>query len=531
MSTLSTIMSNPQPLPVSSLPNPNAQQNRVPGNTDITVLRRTLDYNTKAIRTLDEEIKQLQKTYETIHNRHLKQQPKPEATQSGLDRIRSFIDASEAQRALHESERRHLLALMLPVCWCSDEILHEIFAWIIRDTTPVEKPLRQAFHLSSVCQKWRTVAVNMPLLWERFRFNLSKPTEVLKHQHQTLVSRTKGRAVDIFIMNLKRGSEMRLNACGLKMFPSIGNLVFVLASPAGARPLLQSVSLLPAGCVRKMRIQCRNPSGLSTTQPLVVGSSLLGQFPGLTSASIHHMPTSIFQLTDINSTLTELMIYDTQQVSIATILRYCLKLDTLKIGHTTLQDSSTPVVSMSLRSLELTKTQGDTWMPYTSLPKLDTLVLRIDNTPASLAFISSNRSITKLLCSNLLSEIADIAPQLIELHVSPPLHVLCASTSTSQSALSSLSDLFADIRLSDHDITVEEFDMFVRTRCLPFGHPRSLTGHSYPSLSRLTLTLIQTRDPAPQEWEQSKLYKESTRSEFTHPFYRESHMRLTWPVI
>lgn len=73
--------------------------------------------------------------------------------------------------------------------------------------------------------------------------------------------------------------------------------------------------------------------------------------------------------------------------------------------------------------------------------------------------------------------------------------------------------------------------MLVCTRCLPSDHLKSLAGHTYSDLPQVKLTLPWKRDHASQEWEQSELYKESTRSEFTHPFYHETHMRLTWPAV
>ncbi|KIM23293.1 hypothetical protein M408DRAFT_264186 [Serendipita vermifera MAFF 305830] len=535
MSALSTETNTQAHLPVPSFPDPNAQQNRVPGNKEMATLRRISEYNARAIRMFDEEIEQHQKTYNTLRNRYLKQQLELEVTQSELNRIQEFISASEAQRAVHELEQRDLLALMHPVRRCPDEVLREIFEYIICETTFGEKPLKQSFHLSSICQKWRAVAIRMPLLWTKVEFSLLKSPDALKHQQQTIISRIKGLAAKIHILTIGHHSGEQLEACGLKMFPFIGNLVLTLSNPEGTRTLLQSISPLQAGRVRNIRIQSQStlntPRNLD--QPWFLGSNLLGQFPGLASAEIVLMPTAIFQLTNANATLTELVIANIERVSIVTILYYCPRLDTLRICNTTIEDFWTPIVATSLRYLELNTIQGDSWMAHTSLPTLDTLVLRINSTPASLAFIASNRSIKKLICRNALSEIVNIAPQLIELHVPPPLYALCISsvTSPSQVALPSLRDLFVNINPSKYKMTVGEFDTLVRVRCLPFGHPKSLARPSSLSLSSLTFVLPWTWSPQPQKWQQSQLYMDSTRSEITHLLYPGSHLRLTWPNL
>ncbi|KIM23291.1 hypothetical protein M408DRAFT_27981, partial [Serendipita vermifera MAFF 305830] len=479
------------------------------------------------------EIGQLRGTYEAVHKRYLQQQLELEATQSELHRIRSLISATEAQRALRESEQRDLLALMHPVRRCPDDILREIFECVVRGFPNRKAALKESFHLSSVCRKWRTVAISTPFLWKRLNFDLRRPSDVLKHQQETLVSRIKSQAAEIQVGDIDYPSGGPLSACGLKMFPLIEHLMLVLSRPEGILPLLRPGSLFSAGRVRKVYIQSIPTPGIITAllpHPLPVGSNLLMQFPGLTSAMLNGLANITFQLTEVISTLTDLTIDNARQVLIGSILTYCPKLDSLKIKNATIAgiSSPTPVVTSSLRYLELVAVEGETWMARASLPKLDTLVLFTDTTPASLAFISSHRSIKKLFCKNSPTDIVNIAPQLIELHALPPLQSLHTPSPPSQVALPSLRHLFVNMTASNHTITAQEFDTFVRTRCLRVDHPENLA--KQPSHVPLRIMFALPVNTQPQGWQQSKLYKESTRSEYTHPFYSGKVMRLTWPV-
>ncbi|KIM23294.1 hypothetical protein M408DRAFT_264188 [Serendipita vermifera MAFF 305830] len=414
MSTHSSKPNSRGPLPILSFPDPNEQQNRAPSSAEMIKLKQMFESSAKVTSLLDQESDQLHDSYEAVHNQYLKLVLETEAAQSELYRIRNMINANKVQRTLHESEQQDLLALMHPIRRCPDDILLEILELISRQTTAGESKQRQSFYLSCVCQNWRAVAISMPLLWETVSFHLDRSPKDLRHQQQTLVSHIRGRAVKIQVHALTHDSGERLNACGLDMFPLIGNLEFNLANSEKTGSFLRSASPLPAGRVRHMTIMTWTGfMALSPLeQPLDLGSYLLELFPGLTSASILFMPTVSFQLTNANSTLTALDIDTIEQVSIMTVLRYCPKLVTLRIRDTTIQGFSTPVVAPSLRNLELTRTLGDRWMAHTSLPKLDTLVFRTNRTPTSLAFISSNRSLKKLLYNGSLDEIVNIAPQI-----------------------------------------------------------------------------------------------------------------------
>lgn len=527
MSALSAERNNRAFLPVPSFPDPNAQQNRVPSNTELATLRRISESNAKVTRMFDEEIEQLRETYEAIHRRYLQQQIELEATQSELHRVRSLISATEAQRALRESEQRDLLALMHPVRRCPDDILREIFEYTAHSIKERTLALRKSVHLSSVCQKWRTVAIDTPLLWKKIHFDLRHAPEVLKHQQQTVVSRIKGRAADIHVAPIYHLSRERLDACGLQMFPFIDTLLLTIVKLDGILQLLRPEFIFPADHVRTVFIQSK---GVPNTAPqsITLGSNLLNQFPGLKVAIVNSLSNVTFQLASINSTLTQLTIDKARVVSIATIFSGCPKLDALIIRNTSILGSPTPVVAASISYLELTSIEGHAWMASTSLPKLDTLVLCTDTTAAILAFISSNRSITNLFCRNSPSDIVNIAPQLIELHALPPLQALCSTPNSTQVSLPSLKHLFVNTTPLNHSFTLQEFDTLVRERCLPLGHPQSLAKQSSQTLSSLTFLLPD--NPQPQAWQQSELYKESTREEFSHPFYDRKVLDLTWTV-
>ncbi|KIM23296.1 hypothetical protein M408DRAFT_264197 [Serendipita vermifera MAFF 305830] len=128
-------------------------------------------------------------------------------------------------------------------------------------------------------------------------------------------------------------------------------------------------------------------------------------------------------------------------------------------------------------------------MTHTRFPNLECLALFNESTPASLALISANRSIKRLFCRNSPYDIVNIAPQLVELHILPDLQTLCSSSPQSPLPFPSLRHLFLNMTSPGHGVRVEGFEMLVRTRCLPVGHPRSLAKHSSQVLSSLTVVL------------------------------------------
>ncbi|KIM22314.1 hypothetical protein M408DRAFT_28783, partial [Serendipita vermifera MAFF 305830] len=155
-----------------SSPDPNAQKNRVPSSTEMATLKQMADFNARVTSMFDQELEQLRNTYETVHKRYLKQILEIEATQSELYRIQSLITASEAQRALRQSEQRELQALMHPIRRCPEDILREIFEWVTCEAGNSRHILEDSVHLSSVCQKWREVAISTPFLWVNVSFDL-----------------------------------------------------------------------------------------------------------------------------------------------------------------------------------------------------------------------------------------------------------------------------------------------------------------------------------------------------------------------
>ncbi|KIM23286.1 hypothetical protein M408DRAFT_27977 [Serendipita vermifera MAFF 305830] len=519
-------------IPAPSFPDPNAQQNRVPSNREMITLKEMSESNARVTRMFGQELEQLRISYEIVYKRYMKQQLEIEATQSELHRIRSLISVTEAQRALREAEQRDLLALMHPIRRCPDDILREIFELTICDFAFWSDALKKSVDLSSVCQKWRSVAIGTPSLWTKISFNLKNEPEVLEHQQHTVVSRIKGRAVSIMVRDDDDYLEKGLDACGLNAFPLILDLFFYLKDAYNIRELLRFRLLLPATQVHKLSICADDPPSTLSKIGTPLGSDLLDQFPGLLSVAITGLFTSIFHMTSTISTLTQLHIDNARNVSIISTLLGCPKLEMLRISNTSLFGDPIPVVAVSLKLLELTFTRGDSWMTHTSFPKLETLIFCTSNTPADMTpavmtLISANRSIKYLQCRNRISDIVGIAPQVVELHAHPPLQVLCTTSPSSQVAFPHLNDLFIRID-SRYDMSVQEFDAFVRARCLQIGHPKSLAKRPSQVLSRVVFAIPKT--VRPQKWQQSELYKESIRTELTHPFYYEKLMQLAWPV-
>ena len=170
-------------------------------------------------------------------------------------------------------------------------------------------------------------------------------------------------------------------------------------------------------------------------------------------------------------------------------------------------------------------------MPRVSLSNLETLVYIYDNPIpiALMAFIRVHHSIKKLHFYNKYPSLASLereAPQLAELHMQIPLRYLCQpNQGSTKVAFPRLKHLYVTSNLI-YEISVEEFDTFVRSRCLPVGHPKALAKEPSDLIS--SLCFVQPPFIVRPKWYESDLYKESTRSKHRHPQHECELIRLRW---
>lgn len=264
----------------------------------------------------------------------------------------------------------------------------------------------------------------------------------------------------------------------------------------------------------------------------VEGMMLLDQFPGATVALFRGLSSINFQRFKPNHNLTDIDLVDVGQVNILSLLRSCPKLESLKVGRSpiTIEDTVTPVVAPAIKHLDVRGASVSSWMAHSTFTNMESLVLLPHGARTSteaVSFISRHRSIKKLVTFAKHESVIEAAPQIVELHVPPPLQLLSQSQDGSQVALPHLQRLFVFIS-TGIEPSMEEFDALVRSRCLPLGHPKSLATTQSHILS--TIALVPPLGNPALKLYQSQLYKESTRVNGRHQYYGDKIVAfLTWP--
>jgi hypothetical protein len=109
------------------------------------------------------------------------------------DELRRSLRSQQTQLALQR-------ALIAPIRRICDDIIHEIFLWVVPQVTEVFDDPSYQYRLAATCQKWREIALSTPFLWTCLALFSPKGTSRTENacsRLQTLIARVGSCQVDI----------------------------------------------------------------------------------------------------------------------------------------------------------------------------------------------------------------------------------------------------------------------------------------------------------------------------------------------
>ena len=460
-----------------------------------------------------------------------------EATQSQLHGAIALLEAAEIQRVALQASQDKISALIHPIRRAPDDVLKMIFELTVERLSPTSPRLRlkvkQALTLASVCGRWRAIALETPRLWNEVYLSFRR-TLKLEYNRQIMLPRTKNMACEVTISGIFRTTAPAFfRECGIANLPFIKFLSLIFVSREDIEPVLNLDIFLTCN-IRPLQIgmPTEQPDPLPTNWEIDVPRLVLG-VPSLGELRIVNIPGLAFRSASSTSRITTLILDSVQGVMLPELLRAFPSLEHLEIGFSSLRMDNPPstFAASSLRSLELLQNAGKSWMTHINFPNLEGLVWKGEFDDELLPFLSTHRTITKLTCldgENVIPAIESMAPQVRELSIDLPVTPLFQSTGADSSiSFSSLQSLSVFVSDADHtSFGIEEFDSFIRARCLPARHPKCLVkdpSHIIPNVS-----FILESDKA-QKWHESELFKASTRSLSFNEVYSRKTIHLSWP--
>jgi F-box-like len=496
------------------------------------------DLNARIMGILDGNIEQLHAASVSLHLRQVELQSELETNQSELLKANKLLPMAQQEYLELQIERDDLRTLMHPIRRCPDKILREIFELTVEDT--VETKMRQSIYLSGVCQRWRSIALNTPRLWDQIFFILDKIPERQSLLRTFILPRVSQTQALVTARIISSHSTHQLMECGLQDIPVIENLTLVLQTPEDVQYLFRSCFRPPVGTLKALCVaSCRPPETQFNCDVL----SLVARFPPFHKLAIHHLPYLLFPVAVSNPNITELEIFNSAQLDILSIFRCFPRLRYMTIIRAALVDNdihSTYHVP-SIESIRLVNTTGEAWMERVFFPKLKTLSCAASSYVVH-AFFSRHRSIIQLELGSVLSGdviigIVTVATQLETLHLAPPLESFCRLLElSSQITFPSLKYLtiraycppntFTEFT-PPSNLTLEEFEAVACALCLPTRHPRSRTTQRSSVVSVFAIVAMDSATAMGNlGWSESDLYKESTKT-----VNREdpTKLYLSWP--
>jgi hypothetical protein len=511
-------------------PNPNIQQNRIPGKAELLRLQALADTNARIMRILDGDIEQLQGSYDAIHSRYIDLQIEPEATQSELHKANDLLTTVQNQRLALQTQQDDLRALMHPVRRCPDEILGVIFEL----TMPYShgQIMRQSVRLSSVCQRWRSVALDTPRLWSDIVFDLSKPSESQRFLRACILPRLRQVQSRIRIEAINSNSISALRECGLQDIPVIGTLELMVSTPADVQHLFGPNFCPPVGALTTLSII--SIGVLPATQQKLTNHDILrlvARFPPFYKLATFRLPNLTFPVAVTNPNITELDVSNLGQVDILRLLQCFPRLQHMTIRNAMLvaDDMQSMCRIPFVESIRLVYTTREAWMERAFFPKLTT-IRHASGSEAFRTFLSRHPSITELdsiLPGDEIISFATVAVQLEKIYLTPPLETFYLSLDGSSQVLFPSLKYLVIIEYGPYKLTLADFEAVVLARCLPMRHPKSQATQRSFVVSALAVGAYYSTDAGQHlEWHKSNLYKESTKK-IDEEDPRKVH--LSWP--
>jgi hypothetical protein len=217
---------------------------------------------------------------------------------------------------------------------------------------------------------------------------------------------------------------------------------------------------------------------LSLTAPCALRITSSVKFEALTTLSFRHL----------------------QQVDVLAVLSLCTQLSYLRLLNVTSPEPTSPhVTSHSLRTLIVNTTnRNEWWLQQISCPNLTAFHHGSDFLQSSMSIFESYTSLFTLEYASteqLLPTFATATPLIQSLGIETlELRIFCKLQTNGKEAppFSCLEEL--NVSLIDAELTLDDFELIVRARCLPTSHPQSQLPPSLTPL-RDRLMIVQKKIP------------------------------------
>ncbi|KAG9052582.1 hypothetical protein FS842_009630 [Serendipita sp. 407] len=489
-------MDNCLPLPLSlsdliALEDPNkARPNRTPTESEMRGLCSLADSHARIASFLETELSRAEAVHQSIRTRYEEQFSELEATRSQMHQSHQLISTLSTHRDQIRGELARITSILHPLRRFPSDILQCIFETC---TQASEMPLAVAITLSHVCQRWRTIALSTPRLWNRIIFSTDRNSNDIRAFWEWISPRVRNVETTVQLKDNVYKTSLGLHNCPLTLIPNLVTLDIILSEIYLIFEVIDVKFQVPP--IKKLIIR-NNSSDLDEItkleQEVFIGwrlEKLLDRFESLEQLDIGDIPT-MTQSPEHGRVFSQIKVLSlgyTGPLYILSILASFPQLEKVSFGHveTVVAAGQTPVVHQSLHILQINSFDDESWLPFLSCPSLTALVTASEDPHHFFNFIERHPTLERIEmenCEGLLKKLTEIAPQIKHMGQSgswtdfsnwanrgfhePPLPSLEVATM--------MDDL--------NDLSAITFEAIVRSRALPSFHPQSLL---HPSLAPL----------------------------------------------
>jgi hypothetical protein len=165
---------------------PNTKANRAPGQTELDTLRVLMKQNENTMEYFDHRLGEGEKLLSSIRERYDEQRTTLECTLSELHATSHFVETLKNQKTAVQTQWNRLSGLVHPVRRCNEDVLQYIFKWAVELD---DSRFKCATRISSVCKRWRNLAVKTPILWTRIDIRTDRNPSTIRSFWERTVSR------------------------------------------------------------------------------------------------------------------------------------------------------------------------------------------------------------------------------------------------------------------------------------------------------------------------------------------------------
>lgn len=457
---------------------PNEKKNRAPADEELCSLRALLNSNSHMEKFIDKELEQLQTSRKTLWATFVRQQQELEATQSQLYETDKVIDSLLEQKLAIEKRRKGLKSLTHPIRRLPVELLQAIFKSTVSTS---QNKILAAVVLSSVCIRWREVALTTPQLWNTIR---TIPFVDSGQFWACMIPRMKSLPL---ILHLKYPNEAEM-ACleNWHLVNILCKLTLEVDAPATISLALKTLFNEPYTILEDFCIAISNENEDDLVGSLEIAyQDLLGIFPNLTRFRIRSDDPLFFHPSP-SSTLSTLILEEAREVDFYSLIRLFPSLKTLVLHYVQFvePDLQTNIPRSGLKELELCDTPifSSDWAQGMHFPGLISLYYNGDTTDMFKQFVVSHTTLEVLDCHSTIHDMtlfAESLPHLRSIFLSSSYEIV---TNWKETNLKAPPFPSLQVLVIDSNCTLQQFEDIVRARCLPMDHPLSRLEQPSPTV-------------------------------------------------